>query len=192
MIDAHLPRGSLEWLDVGVGNGASLTYLLRALSRERRFNVVAIDPQFSPAPHSFSGWPISFYQTKLEDLDLEGPYDCINMRQSCYYLDHPADSIVQLADTLSADGIVAITLWGPGLFFACTAPGNCRCCGLNAFACNGGRTAPRTTRKQVSRLGASAGDCGSRRRPHQARRRSGIRPRRTRRPDTRHRWDVPR
>jgi SAM-dependent methyltransferase len=112
-LDAHLPRGNLKWLDVGVGNGANLIYLLRELEKERRFKVVAIDPQVSPAADAFAGWPVSFHRTKLEDFDLKGPYDCINVRQSCYYLDRPADSIVRLADTLSAAGTMAITLWAP-------------------------------------------------------------------------------
>jgi SAM-dependent methyltransferase len=113
VLDAQLPRGDIEWLEVGVGSGANLIYLLRALERERRFHVLAIDPQSSPAAETFAEWPVSFHRTKLEDLELAGPYDCINIRQSCHYLDHPLDSIVRLAHALSAGGIMAVTLWAP-------------------------------------------------------------------------------
>ena len=113
VLDAHLPKGHLKWLEVGIGNGSNLTYLLRALGRERQFDVVAMDPQSFPAAGAFAEWPISFHRTKLEDLTLAGSYDCINLRQSCYYLDCPADSMVRLADALSTGGILAVTLWAP-------------------------------------------------------------------------------
>lgn len=106
-----LTLGSIRWLEVGVGDGQNLKYLLQALGGRRIFDVFAIDPHPTCSPAVMEGVSITLQSVRLEDFRLAGPYDCINARQSCYYFDEPERSVLKLACNLSERGILAVTVW---------------------------------------------------------------------------------
>jgi len=110
-IDRRLARGSIRWLEVGVGDGKNLAFLLTRLRDGRSFEVTAIDPAPAVAKMALDGAGIRLLHTGVESFQSEDRYDCINVRQSCYYFDDPAARLTQLGDLLTASGALVLTVW---------------------------------------------------------------------------------
>ena len=110
-LDEHLPRGRTKWLEVGVGDGVNLAFLMTRLMPGRSFDVVAIDPAPAISTMSLAGAEIRILRTGVEDFRSDDRYECINVRQSCYYFDEPASRLRQLGGLLAPDGILTLTVW---------------------------------------------------------------------------------
>lgn len=107
-----LPRGHLQWLEVGVGDGNNLQFLLQALSTNRTFDVVGVDPEAVPARLYRHVQRCSIYHCGIEDYEVAShEWDCINARQSLYYFQDPIDSLSRLSKNLSKGGVLAVTVW---------------------------------------------------------------------------------
>jgi SAM-dependent methyltransferase len=100
----------LYWLEVGVGDGANLRFLLDTLGHRRQFAVTAIDP--SPlAIKQINTHKIEILHVGVETFVPDKYYDCINARQSAYYFGNPASDVLSLAGWLTPDGLLAVTIW---------------------------------------------------------------------------------
>lgn len=116
-VTAALAPGSYSWLDVGVGDGNSLSRILEELaSLGYAFDTQGIDPE---APEGLTCDPaITFVtrKTPIEDCDFASPFDVINVRQSAYYFSDLAGVFRKLAQTLSPQGVLLVTHWADGCF----------------------------------------------------------------------------
>jgi SAM-dependent methyltransferase len=100
----------LCWLEVGVGDGENLQFLLDALGHRRQFAVTAIDP--SPlAIKRIDIQKVEILSVGIETFAPDRHYDCINARQSAYYFADPANNVLALAGWLTVDGVLAVTIW---------------------------------------------------------------------------------
>ncbi|RXG86544.1 class I SAM-dependent methyltransferase [Bradyrhizobium zhanjiangense] len=111
-LDERLARGvTLSWLEVGVGDGKNLQYLLESLGGSRSFVVTAIDPSPNSAKQIVSRYPIKVERKTVESFRTTKRYDCINARQCAYYFDNPPLMFLRLARLLSANGVLVATIW---------------------------------------------------------------------------------
>jgi SAM-dependent methyltransferase len=111
-LDQILAKGkTVNWLEVGVGDGENLRYLLDTLDDGRQFAVTAIDPSPLATRRISSRPPVEVLSVKVESFRPTRRYDCINARQSAYYFEDPANTMLTLAGWLSRDGVLAATLW---------------------------------------------------------------------------------
>lgn len=107
---AELKAGYVDWLEVGVGDGANASFLLRHLSNGRRFSVDLIDPQ-TTQPNLLLDFEYRFVPIGFEDFNPDRSYDLINCRQSAYYFWDNYRTALKLASMLKPGGIVAMTVW---------------------------------------------------------------------------------
>lgn len=111
-LDRLLVRDKIvEWLEVGVGDGKNLTYLLDSVGGSRRLVVTAVDPSPLAVKRVDSPYPVEVVPVGIESFFPGKRYDCINARQSAYYFQDPSNTALTLAGWLSPNGVLAVTLW---------------------------------------------------------------------------------
>ena len=116
-VAAALPPGFYSWLDVGVGDGNSLSRILEELaSLGYAFDAHGIDPE---APEGLTCDAAITFETRkapIEDCDFALPFDVINVRQSAYYFSDLAGVFRKLTQALSPRGVLMVTHWAEGCF----------------------------------------------------------------------------
>ena len=108
LTDLHLKSGSVDWLEVGAGNGRHLLSQIQRLSTVRKLCVVAIEPEVN-APPTATG--VNWLKSRLEDYQPDRQYDWINIRHSAYYIDDLVTQIRRISASLSETGMIALTHW---------------------------------------------------------------------------------
>ncbi len=102
-----LREGSVDWLEVGAGDGRNLRYLMSKLSVGRSFRVVALEPAASTGRVDGAIW----LKLRVEDYHPDRQFDWINVRHSAYYMDDPVAEIARLSCFLRRGGSIALTHW---------------------------------------------------------------------------------
>lgn len=110
------PYGEVYWLEIGVGDGNNLAFLLNSLGQDRIYYVWALDPQTTSL--SLNATLVSRLVLETGGFEAHNPtikYDVINLRQSAYYFasDREIDRIIFM---LSKRGVVTTTLWTKNCF----------------------------------------------------------------------------
>ena len=111
LTDRHLRPGSVDWLEVGAGDGRHLLLQMQRLSTFRNLCVVAIEPEATASPTAIG---VSWLKSRLEDYQPDRQFDWINMRHSGYYIHDLAAQIRRISGSLSAAGMIALTHWSRG------------------------------------------------------------------------------
>lgn len=104
-----LPLGSVNWLEVGAGDGRHLIQQLERLSSGRQIRAVALEPSNSANPPALP--PIRWLRARVEDYVPDCQFDWINMRHSAYYITDALGQIDRLSACLADHGSIAVTHW---------------------------------------------------------------------------------
>jgi len=107
LVDEFLPRGAIDWLEVGAGDGRHLQHSVRTLSNGRTFRVVAVEP----APIGAVPKDVEWLSVPVENYVPDRRFGWVNMRHSAYYMADPVREITRLANAISGTGAVALTHW---------------------------------------------------------------------------------
>lgn len=110
LLQSKLRSNYIRWLEVGVGDGANVEFLLGILGEGKKFKLDVIDPQINEHDLRLS-FKHRFLRISFEEFSEECVYDVINCRQSAYYFYDGEQSIYKLKKLLGPSGILAITVW---------------------------------------------------------------------------------
>jgi SAM-dependent methyltransferase len=116
-VAAALGPGTYRWLDVGMGDGVSLSRILTSLATcGITFEVTGVDPEMPMDPQCVPAKRLEALKCLIEDFESEGPFDVINVRQSAHYFFDPFATISSLLGKLSIGGVLAVTHWTEDCF----------------------------------------------------------------------------
>jgi len=116
-VAASFGVGVHEWLDVGVGDGRSLSKILAQLAEGRiRFNVIGVDPEAMPGLVCEPTNTFSVFDCFIEEFAIDRKFDVINVRQSAYYFENPPLILAELIRTLRDGGKLFVTHWTQDCF----------------------------------------------------------------------------
>jgi trans-aconitate methyltransferase len=107
---AHRPAGNLRWLEVGVGDGQNLKYLVDKVCKNVDLTVTAIDPQIT-VDKEFIDPRFVPIKSSFQTFSPNNQYDLINARHSIYYFGDDHEQIARLPAILASNGCLAITAW---------------------------------------------------------------------------------
>jgi SAM-dependent methyltransferase len=106
-------KGHYRWLDIGVGDGTSTSWVLEKLDAQgRNFVVAGIDPELEPALHALSRREGAVLKRiAAESYEPDQAFDVINLRQSGYYIASLLDFVHRISGALTPEGLLLITHW---------------------------------------------------------------------------------
>jgi hypothetical protein len=107
LTDGILRRGAVDWLEIGAGDGANLSFQLAYLASGRDIRAVALEP--SSAQGAVPG--VLWLRAGAEHYRPDTLFDWISVRHSAYYIPDPVTEIARLAGALSPVGAIALTHW---------------------------------------------------------------------------------
>jgi SAM-dependent methyltransferase len=116
-VAAAFGPGTYRWLDVGMGDGVSLSRILTSLATSGvTFEVTGIDPEMPADPQCPPAKRLEALKCLIEEYEPQGAFDVINVRQSAHYFRDPSATLSSLSGNLSIGGVLAVTHWTEDCF----------------------------------------------------------------------------
>lgn len=107
LVEECLPRGAIDWLEIGAGDGRNLLYSVNTLSKGRTIRVVALEPAaVGKVPDA-----VEWLQVPAENYVPDRNFDWVNIRHSAYYMVDPVREITRFVQALKEAGRVALVHW---------------------------------------------------------------------------------
>ncbi len=116
-VAASLQTGVHEWLDVGIGDGVSLSRILSQLAEDQlRFNVIGVDPEVVDGLACEPANSFLPARCNIEEFAADRQFDVINVRQSAHYFKDPSTTLAKLIGSLRDGGKLLVTHWTQDCF----------------------------------------------------------------------------
>lgn len=109
--------GAYRWLDVGMGDGVSVSRILESLAIQGvTFEVTGVDPEMPDGVQCPPAKRFQYKKCPIEEYEFGALFDVINVRQSAHYFSDPIGTLRDLRGKLSPGGGLIVTHWTEDCF----------------------------------------------------------------------------
>lgn len=102
----------LSWLDVGIGDGYSLTKILKGIKPTCTLEITGVDPVLTTSDEAEKAFPdAELVAIDFEEYVTDQKFDVVNVRQSLYYLEDKELSLKKALSLVAPGGQLIVTNW---------------------------------------------------------------------------------
>lgn len=105
-------KETISLLDVGIGDGFSLSKILKEIEAGHTFAITGVDPVIATSNEAHDAFPeAELIGLSFEEYVTDKKFDVVNARQSLYYLKDKETSLETMFGYVAQGGLLLITNW---------------------------------------------------------------------------------